>query len=67
MKVWTRGGEKEVEGKGKGKGKEKENEPSEEEWRLLLEWDVELDGLVSLGRDVSHSALYLSSYAKSAD
>lgn len=49
VKVWTKGGEKEVEGKGKGK----EMEPSEEEWRLLLEWDVELDGLVSLGRDVS--------------
>lgn len=32
------------------KGKEKAVEP---DWKLLVEWDVDFDGLVSLGRDVS--------------
>ncbi|ORY89122.1 UV radiation resistance protein and autophagy-related subunit 14-domain-containing protein [Leucosporidium creatinivorum] len=52
VKVWTRGGggEKEVDLPAKGKGKERE----EEGWRLLLEWDVEMDGLISLGRDPTH-------------
>ncbi|GAA5930626.1 hypothetical protein JCM3775_003827 [Rhodotorula graminis] len=32
-------------------GKEKEREEDEDEWRLVAEWEVELDGLTSLGRD----------------
>lgn len=47
--VWTRGGER-SEGSARGKGKEKEVEP---EWKLLVEWDVDFDGLVSLGTEVS--------------
>lgn len=36
---------------GKGKGKEREK-GEEEGWECLIEWDVELSGLTSLGRDV---------------
>ncbi|BGP34260.1 hypothetical protein JCM10296v2_006075 [Rhodotorula toruloides] len=33
------------------KGKGKERKEGEDSWRVLTEWDVELDGLTSLGRD----------------
>ena len=41
----------------RGKGKEKateedDNESEEAGWKVLTEWDVELSGLVSLGRNV---------------
>ncbi|GAA5910087.1 hypothetical protein JCM8208_000951 [Rhodotorula glutinis] len=32
-------------------GKQKERDEDEDEWRLVAEWEVELDGLTSLGRD----------------
>ncbi|GAA5822751.1 hypothetical protein JCM5353_000653 [Sporobolomyces roseus] len=44
-------------GKGKGKGKEIEKEQAEDDeedeknWKVLTEWDIELSGLVSLGRN----------------
>ncbi|GAA5991634.1 hypothetical protein JCM10908_001064 [Rhodotorula pacifica] len=42
------------EGKGKGKVEEEKGKPSlalEEGWRVLVEWEVDLAGLTSLGRD----------------
>lgn len=50
VSVWTRSGPELCDEKLNGKGKNKE---TDQEWTLLLEWDVELDGLVSLGCDVS--------------
>lgn len=41
VRVWTREGKD-------GKGKQKEGD-----WGMLVEWDVDLSGLVSLGREVS--------------
>ncbi|KAM0753636.1 hypothetical protein T439DRAFT_377803 [Meredithblackwellia eburnea MCA 4105] len=49
VKVWTRG--MEVVKDAKGKGKERQNEEKLGDWSLLVEWDVDLDGLVNLGRD----------------
>ncbi|GAA5858871.1 hypothetical protein JCM8547_007136 [Rhodosporidiobolus lusitaniae] len=37
--------------KEKGKEKAEEEDEDREDWRCLIEWDVSLDGLISLGRD----------------
>lgn len=42
-------------------GKQKAREEDEDEWRLVAEWEVELDGLTSLGPDVRRPFLFLSS------
>lgn len=52
-------------GKGKGRARGDEDEDGRDGgWRLLAEWDVELGGLTSLGRDVR--LLFLSSLSLSA-
>ncbi|BGP02229.1 hypothetical protein RTG_02412 [Rhodotorula toruloides ATCC 204091] len=47
IKVFARSATSRSDSKGKGK----EGKEGEDGWRVLTEWDVELDGLTSLGRD----------------
>ncbi|GAA5917328.1 hypothetical protein JCM5296_000947 [Sporobolomyces johnsonii] len=52
VKVFVRPREEGSNSGAKGKEGAREGEGGRDEsWRLLVEWDVELDGLVSLGRD----------------
>ncbi|GAA5932573.1 hypothetical protein JCM1841_004317 [Sporobolomyces salmonicolor] len=52
VKVFVRPREEGSNRGAKGKVREREEEGAREEsWRALVEWDVEFDGLVSLGRD----------------
>lgn len=39
-------------GKGKEKAEAEDDEEDEKNWKVLTEWDIELSGLVSLGRNV---------------
>jgi len=39
-------------GKGKEKAEAEDDEEEEKNWKVLTEWDIELSGLVSLGRNV---------------
>lgn len=55
VRVWTRASE----GKdGKGKEKATSEDGLGGDWKLLVEWDVAFDGLVSLGRDVSRRLIF---------
>ncbi|SCV71520.1 BQ2448_3108 [Microbotryum intermedium] len=48
VSLWTKGSEL---GAGSDKGKAKKQHVSKDDWTLLVEWDANLDGLISLGRD----------------